>query len=69
MKITKVGPLVLGTGWRDLIFVKVETDEGLTGVGEARVLNRTKAVGAVQAGLVRGAGAAGGHRCTREREA
>jgi galactonate dehydratase len=44
MKITKVTPLVLGTGWRDLTFVKVETDEGLTGVGEARVLNRTEAV-------------------------
>jgi len=44
MKITKVTPLVLGTGWRDLTFVKVETDEGLIGVGEARVLNRTEAV-------------------------
>ncbi len=44
MKITQVTPLVLGTGWRDLTFLKVETDEGLTGVGEARVLNRTGAV-------------------------
>ncbi len=44
MKITKVTPMVLGTNWRDLTFVKVETDEGLTGVGEARVLNRTEAV-------------------------
>lgn len=44
MKITKVTPLVLGTAWRDLTFVKVETDEGLIGVGEARVLNRTEAV-------------------------
>lgn len=44
MKITRVTPLVLGTGWRDLTFVKVETDEGLVGVGEARVLNRTGAV-------------------------
>ena len=44
MKITKVSPLVLGTAWRNLTFVKVETDEGITGVGEARVLNRTQAV-------------------------
>ena len=42
MKITKITPLVLGTPWRDLTFVKVETDEGLIGVGEARALNRTE---------------------------
>lgn len=44
MKITNVTPLVLGTPWRNLTFVKVETDEGLTGVGEARALNRTEAL-------------------------
>jgi galactonate dehydratase len=44
MKITNVTPLVLGTAWRNLTFVKVETDAGLIGVGEARVLNRTDAV-------------------------
>ncbi len=44
MKITKVAPLVLGTVWRNLTFVKVETDEGLVGVGEVRVLNRTDAL-------------------------
>ncbi len=44
MKIVNVTPLVLGTAWRNLTFVKVETDEGLVGVGEARVLNRTQAV-------------------------
>lgn len=44
MKISKVTPLVLGTPWRNLTFVKVETDEGLIGVGEARVINRTEAV-------------------------
>ena len=42
MKITNVTPLVLGTPWRDLTFVKVETDEGITGYGEARALNRTE---------------------------
>ena len=44
MKITNVTPLVMGTPWRDLLFVKVETDEGLVGVGEARPLNRTETV-------------------------
>lgn len=44
MKISKVTPLVLGTPWRDLLFVKVETDEGLVGLGETRPLNRTETV-------------------------
>lgn len=44
MRISKVTPLVLGTAWRNLIFIKVETDEGLVGVGEARALNRLDAV-------------------------
>ena len=44
MKITKVTPMVLGTEWRNLTFVKVETDEGLVGVGECRALNRTDGV-------------------------
>ena len=29
MKITQVRPLVMGTPWRNLTFVVVETDEGL----------------------------------------
>jgi galactonate dehydratase len=44
MKITAVTPLVLGTAWRELLFVKVETDAGLTGWGEVRPLNKTQAV-------------------------
>ena len=44
MKITKVTPMNLGTAWRNLTFVKVETDEGLVGVGEARALNHTDAL-------------------------
>ena len=42
MKITNVRTLVMGTPWRDLTFVVVETDEGLHGVAEARMLNRTE---------------------------
>ncbi len=36
MKISKLTPLVLGTPWRNLTFLKVETDEGLTGWSEVR---------------------------------
>ena len=44
MKITDVVTLVMGTSWRNLTFVKVETDEGLTGISEARMNNRTDAL-------------------------
>jgi galactonate dehydratase len=44
MKISAVRPLVLGTPWRDLTFVVVETDEGLRGVGEARMVNHTESL-------------------------
>lgn len=44
MKITNLTTLVMGTAWRNLTFLKVETDEGLTGVGEVRVVNHTEAV-------------------------
>lgn len=44
MKITNVTPLVLGTVWRNLTFLKVETDDGLVGVGETRSLNKDDAL-------------------------
>jgi galactonate dehydratase len=44
MKVTRVTPHVLGTSWRELIFVKVETDEGITGWGEVRAVNKVQAV-------------------------
>lgn len=44
MKISAVMPLVLGTEWRNITFLKVETDDGLVGVGESRVVNRDDAV-------------------------
>jgi len=34
MKITRVEPLTVSAGWRPWLFVKVETDEGITGYGE-----------------------------------
>lgn len=36
--------LVLGTPWRNLTYLIVETDEGISGVGEARVLGKTHTV-------------------------
>ena len=44
MRITRVRPLVLGTPWRNLTFVVVETDEGISGVGEVRMMNHTDAL-------------------------
>ncbi|NJN83436.1 MAG: mandelate racemase/muconate lactonizing enzyme family protein [Caldilineaceae bacterium] len=44
MKISKVTPMTMGTEWRNITFVKVETDEGLTGIADVRALNRTEAV-------------------------
>ncbi|EIF01040.1 mandelate racemase/muconate lactonizing enzyme family protein [Saccharomonospora glauca] len=44
MKITNVETFVMGTPWRDLTFVRVTTDEGLTGVGETRMLGHTEAL-------------------------
>jgi galactonate dehydratase len=34
MKITKVDVLLTGTAWRNFLFVKLETDEGLVGWGD-----------------------------------
>ena len=36
MKISNVSTMVMGTPWRNLLFVKVETDDGLVGWAEAR---------------------------------
>ena len=44
MKITDVRPLVLGAAWRNLTFVVVRTDEGISGVGEVRMINHTSAL-------------------------
>lgn len=41
MKISAIRPLVLGTPWRSLTYVVVETDEGLSGIGEVRMVNHT----------------------------
>ncbi len=44
MRISAVKPLVVGTPWRNLTFVIVETDEGLRGLGEVRMVNHTESL-------------------------
>jgi galactonate dehydratase len=44
VKISRITPLVMGTPWRNLTFLKVETDEGLVGWSEGRNVNRTEAL-------------------------
>jgi galactonate dehydratase len=41
MKIVGVRTLVVGTPWRELAFVELQTDTGLVGVAEARMVNKT----------------------------
>src|SRR5688572_3332045 len=49
MKITDVRPYTVWGGGRNFLFVVVETDEGLTGVGEAGITSRELAVvGAIE---------------------
>jgi galactonate dehydratase len=44
MKTTGFRTLCLGTPWRNLSYIVIETDEGISGVGEARVLGKTHTV-------------------------
>ena len=44
MKTTGFRLLQLGTPWRNLSYIVIETDEGISGIGEARVLGKTHTV-------------------------
>ncbi|AXK34258.1 mandelate racemase/muconate lactonizing enzyme family protein [Streptomyces armeniacus] len=44
MRITGISTHVVGTPWRNLTYVQVHTDEGLTGVGETRMTGHTDAL-------------------------
>jgi hypothetical protein len=44
VKIAALRTAVVGTPWRNLTFVELRTDEGLTGVGEVRILGHTDAL-------------------------
>ena len=42
MKIVDIKITVVGAPWRELTFVELVTDEGLVGLGEARMVNKTE---------------------------
>jgi galactonate dehydratase len=44
VRIAALRTAVVGTPWRNLTFVELRTDEGLTGVGEVRMLGHTDAL-------------------------
>ncbi len=44
MKISQLSLMVMGSAWRNLTFLKLTTDEGLTGISEVRLSNRTNAL-------------------------
>ena len=41
MLITNLRLTVVGTPWRELVFLELTTDAGLTGVSECRMVNKT----------------------------
>jgi galactonate dehydratase len=41
VKILDARVTVVGTPWRELVFLELTTDDGLTGVGEVRMVNKT----------------------------
>ena len=42
MKVTDLRVTVVGTPWRELVFLELTTDSGLTGVSECRMVNKTE---------------------------
>ena len=42
MKVTDLRVTVVGTPWRELVFLELATDTGLTGVSECRMVNKTE---------------------------
>src|SRR2546421_5548235 len=44
MKISQISVMIMGSAWRNLTFLKLTTDEGLTGISEVRLSNRTNAL-------------------------
>ena len=41
MNIVGARTTVVGTPWRELVFLELVTDDGLTGVSEVRMVNKT----------------------------
>ncbi len=46
MKISDVKVYTMGSAWRNFVFARVRTDDGLEGIGEARPVNREEPVAA-----------------------
>jgi len=46
VKIAEVKIYTMGSAWRNFVFARLRTDDGLEGVGEARPVNREEAVAA-----------------------
>lgn len=44
MRISTLAVHVMGSAWRNLTFLELKTDEGLTGISEVRLCNRTNAL-------------------------
>ena len=44
MRITRAKTTVVGTPWRELVFLELETDTGLVGTSEVRMVSRTATV-------------------------
>ena len=44
MKITDYKCFTMGTGWRNLTYLMIETDEGICGFGEAHIVGKTHTV-------------------------
>lgn len=44
MKITKIETFLVFADWRNWVFVRLSTDEGLTGCGEATLEGKERAV-------------------------
>jgi galactonate dehydratase len=44
MKIVSCTPFTISTGWRNLTYLMVETDESITGFGEAHIVGKTHTV-------------------------
>jgi galactonate dehydratase len=44
LKITEVRTVAVGAGWRNYVFVLIDTDQGITGLGEASLGGQTQAV-------------------------
>jgi galactonate dehydratase len=44
MKIVDLKTFVVGAAWRNLIFIRLDTDEGISGVAEATSHNKTRAL-------------------------